>query len=184
MRPFLSTDKKAQMDIASNVGLRGLTKLNDPLRLINGYMSNQEHAQQVQDKGIFQLLHSDYLSQPKKKFDKFQTIQVHLDQNEQKQQTKRSTSHTKSPNKAIPDSLLPRLAGDQGSRPKNFETVNTNQTTRNKYREPGERDIWGPDAQKMNKLSRNAANTLSRLNLKKNEKKLKSKLNLDNVYGT
>ena len=54
MRHFTSVDKKAGKHILSKIGLRDQLKiLNDPMRLTNGFVSNQEHVQRSQHKGKF-----------------------------------------------------------------------------------------------------------------------------------
>lgn len=62
------------MLVADQCGLRGQVKLNDPLRLTNGFVINQQHLKEANLKSAFQTKHSDFLSQPKKKWEKFETV--------------------------------------------------------------------------------------------------------------
>jgi len=41
MKSFLTGDRQLEMMVADQCGLRGQVKLNDPLRLTNGFVINQ-----------------------------------------------------------------------------------------------------------------------------------------------
>lgn len=53
--------------------------MNDPLALTNGFIIKQDAVIDNENKSRFQSLHSDFLSQPKKTWQKYDTVQNSID---------------------------------------------------------------------------------------------------------
>ena len=53
MKSFLAPDRQLEMMVADQCGLSGQIRLNDPLRLTNGFVINQQHVKEANDKSLF-----------------------------------------------------------------------------------------------------------------------------------